>query len=268
MLAMNDTSVFNDSDADPEIQLKINKISSNEPWKWLVLGWRDMRAAPTYSLLYGLVFVVLSYLIIWGVIDDDMFFLVPLLIAGFFLYAPILGIGLYSISRSLERDEKVEFCQILKAVRSNPAHIAVMGVVLLLIMLFWMFSAIIISIFFLDNTTLEWDRYFQELFISGENNLFVFMGVLFGAGIAFFTFSISVITVPLLMDRQVDFMTAINTSVACVRENFKPLMLWAYLIVMLVCMSFLTFFIGLLVAMPVIGHGTWHGYRALVESPE
>lgn len=263
---MNETTVFNDINnvVQPE-QPEVRKISLEEPWKWLALGWNDMRAAPYFSLTYGMIFVVVSYLILWGLIDGGMFFILPLLAAGFFLSAPILGLGLYGISRALEQKKAIEFCQIQKSWRSNPVHISAMGIILMLIMLFWMFSSILVFIMFFDNPTLEWEAFFSEVFFSGKNNLFLVTGIAFGGLIALFTFCISVITVPLLMDRQIDFMTAIKTSVAAVRKNPKELLLWAYLIAMMVCMSFLTYFVGLLIAMPVIGHATWHAYRALVE---
>lgn len=262
---MSETTISNDIEIMNPEPLKIRTISLNEPWQWLAMGWRDMWAARHFSLPYGLIFVLVSYLILWGLIDGSMFFMLPLLAAGFFLFAPILGLGLYGISRSLEQNKSVEFCQIQKSWRSNPVHISAMGIILMLIMLIWIFSSILIFVIFFNNPTMEWDQFFMEVFFSGENNLFLFMGTVFGGIIALFTFSISVITVPLLMDRQIDFMTAIRTSVAAVKQNPKALMLWAYLIAMLVCLSFLTYFVGLLIAMPVIGHATWHAYRALVD---
>ena len=263
---MNETIMLTEVDMVANVeQPGVKRITLNDPWKWLSLGWQDMRAALGFSLPYGMVFVTVSYLLIWGMLDGGFFFMIPLLAAGFFLAAPILGIGLYGISRSLELHNKVEFCQIKKSWRSNPVHISAVGLILMLIMLFWMLASIIVFVLFFDSPTLNWDQFFTEVFLSGKNNLFLFMGFLFGAAIALFTFSISVITVPLLMDRQIDFMTAINVSIEAVKTNPKELMLWAYIIVMLVCISFMTYFVGLLIAMPVIGHATWHAYRDLVE---
>ncbi len=263
---MSETSVFDDTNimAPPEIR----EITLDAPWKWLVLGWNDLKAAPFYSLSYGLVFVIVSYLFVWGLIDGDMMFMLPLLAAGFFLSAPILGLGLYGISRSLEQNKKVEFCQIQKSWRSNPVHISAIGIILMLIMLFWILSAILIFVLFFNQPMLDWEQFPSAVFLSGENTLFLLVGFTFGGIIALFTFCISVVTVPMLMDRQIDFMAAIKTSVAAVKKNPKPLMLWAYLIVMLVCFSFLTYFIGLIIVMPVIAHATWHAYRELVAPAE
>lgn len=259
---MNETGVINGIDmmGQPEI----NEISLEEPWQWLVRGWQDVKAAPQFSLAYGLVFVIVSYLLVWGLMDGGMFFIIPLLAAGFFLSAPILGLGLYGISRSLELKEKVEFCQIQKAWRSNPVNISAVGIILMLIMLFWMLSSILIFTLFFNQPTMQWDQFLISVFLSGENTLFLVVGIGSGGLLALFTFCISVITVPMLMDRQVDFMTAIKTSVATVKKNPRPMMLWAYLITMMVCISFMTYFIGLLVIMPVVGHATWHAYRDLV----
>jgi uncharacterized membrane protein len=102
------------------------------------------------------------------------------------------------------------------------------------------------------------------VFLSGDSPVFVFSGIVVGAAIAAFTYAISAITVPMLMDRDTDVMTAMRTSVEAVRVNWQAMTLWACLIVMFVGVGIVTFYIGLLVAMPLVGHATWHAYRDLV----
>lgn len=260
---MSEATITNDMGFDTHF--KVKEITLNDPWTWLAKGWADLTKVPHFSLTYGLVFVLVSYLILWGLIDGEMFFMLPLLAAGFFLSAPILGIGLYGISRSLEHNNEVEFCQIKKAWLSNPAHISAMGLLLMMIMLFWIFAAIIIFILFYNAPMPEWNEFFSVVFFSGEHTLFLMVGFTVGGLIALSTFVISVVTVPILMDKQVDFMTAIKISVNVVKKNIRPMLLWAYLIGLFVSIGFVTYFIALFITMPIIGHATWHAYRDLVE---
>lgn len=246
---------------------KIKEITLDEPWQWLAAGWYDLRQAPKFSLAYGLAFVLISFLLTLGLLNGAMFFIIPPLAAGFFLIAPLLGIGLYGISRAIEQGHKVEFCQAQTAWESNPAHISAMGVVLMLIMLAWMLAANLVFVLFFDKPVPTWDNFIAVVFLSGESPLFLLAGTVIGGIIALFTFAISAVTVPLLMDRQIDIMTAMQTSFAAVRLNWRPMMLWASLIAMFVGIGIFTLYIGLLVSMPLVGHATWHAYRDLV-APE
>ena len=86
----------------------VNEITLDHPWEWLAKGWRDLSREPKFSLGYGAVFVLISYLLTFGLVYEELFFIIPPLTAGFFLVAPMLGIGLYQISDTLERGEKVD----------------------------------------------------------------------------------------------------------------------------------------------------------------
>lgn len=243
---------------------RVNAITLDHPWDWLARGWKDLSSAPKFSLAYGAVFVVVSWLLTYGLMSEDMFFIVPVLAAGFFLVAPLLGIGLYQISDSLERGEQVKFCNALTAWKRNDVHLSAMAVVLVLVMLVWMLAAILVFALLYDQPVPTWENFVPVVFLSGESPLFLFTGIGVGAFIAAFAFAISAITVPLLMDRQVDVLTAMQTSVQAVRTNWQAMALWASLIVMFVGVGLVTFYLGLLVAMPLVGHATWHAYRDLV----
>ncbi len=251
----------------PAPRPRIKEITLDEPWQWLAAGWYDLRQAPKFSLSYGLAFVIISYLLTLGLINGAMFFLIPPLAAAFFLIAPLLGIGLYGVSRAIEQGQKVEFCQAQQAWESNPAHISAMGIVLMLIMLAWMLAANLIFVLFFDKPVPTWEDFIPVVFLSGDSPLFLMVGVTVGGIIALFTFAISAVTVPLLMDRQIDVMTAMQSSFAAVRLNWRPMMLWASLIAMFVGVGIFTFYLGLIVTMPLVGHATWHAYRDLV-APE
>ncbi len=245
---------------------QINEITLDHPWEWLAKGWKDLRAAPRFSLTYGAAFVVFSYLLTFGLSYEHLFFIIPPLAAGFFLVAPLLGIGLYQISASLERGEEVRFCTAARAWKRNEVHLSAMAIILVLVVLVWMLIALLVFALFYDQPVPNWENFIPEVFLSGKSPAFLFSGIVAGGLIAGFTFTISVITVPMLMDRQVDVVTAIRTSVRAVVTNWQAMVLWACLIVMFVGVGLVTFYFGLMVAMPLVGHATWHAYRDLVPA--
>jgi len=244
---------------------KVNRITLDHPWQWIASGWHDLMRAARFSLAYGAVFTLMSVLMTLGLLHEGLFFVVPPLAAGFFLVAPLLGIGLYRISASLEEGQTLEFCQAWKAWKRNDVNLAAMGVTLLLILIAWMLAANLIFALLFDRPVPTWERFIPDVFLSGESPLFLFTGIAVGGLIAAFTFTISVVSVPLLMDRQIDLFGAIQVSIQAVRENWQPMLLWACLIVMFVGIGIITFYIGLTVTMPLVGHATWHAYRDLVQ---
>jgi uncharacterized membrane protein len=243
---------------------RVNTITFDNPWDWLAKGWNDLTRAPRFSLLYGTVFVLVSYAMTLGLMARELFFIIPPLAAGFFLVAPLLGIGLYQISENLEKGGEIGFCQAIEAWKRNEVQLGAMALVLVMVMLVWMLAGLLLFALLYDQPVPTWENFIPAVFLSGDSPVFVFAGIIAGAVIAAFTFSISAITVPMLMDRQTDVMTAMRTSVEAVRVNWQAMTLWACLIVMFVGVGIATFYIGLMVAMPLVGHATWHAYRDLV----
>jgi uncharacterized membrane protein len=253
--------------AEKDQQLpNVNEITLDHPWQWLAKGWKDLNRAPRFSLAYGSVYVVVSYLLTFGLVYQGLFFIVPPLVAGFFLVAPLLGIGLYQISESLERGEEVRFCNATKAWKRNEVHLSAMAIVLVLVVLVWMLAALVSFALFYDRPVPTWENFVPDVFLSVKSPGFLFFGTFIGALIAGFTFSMTAVSVPMLMDRQVDVITAMQTSIRAVRKNWRPMGLWACLIVMFVGAGIVTFYIGLIAWVPLIGHATWHAYRDLIPA--
>jgi uncharacterized membrane protein len=242
----------------------VNQVSLAQPWEWISKGWHDMLAARRFSLTYGAVIVLISGLITLGLMSEDLVFIVPFLAAGFYLLAPIIGLGLYQMSAHVERNEPIQFCSALEAWRKNQAQLGVVTAGLLIIMQLWMMSNFVLFALLYTGIHPPLENFFSTVFLSGNNNAFAFASIAVGFVLAWVAYAISAISVPMLMDRKVDGFTAIRTSVKAVTQNWAPMTLWAVLIVMFIGVGLATFYVGLAIAMPLVGHATWHAYRDLV----
>lgn len=244
---------------------KIRRITGDNPWQWLSAGWRDMQGALVPSLFYGLVFVLAGYVLTALVWVIEAFSLVLPLAAGFMLIGPILCVGLYDISRRLETGRPVSIRDSLDAWRPNMSQIALMGLALTLFLIVWIqFAILIFALFFSDSPPRPEPLFLLDVFVSARSLPFLAIGTLLGGILAAVVFSISAISLPLLLDRDANVVSAIAASVEAVRLNFWPMMLWAWLIVIFVGFGIASFYLGLVVTLPLIGHATWHAYRDLV----
>ncbi len=250
--------------APPSFLPPIRTVASARPWVWLAAGWRDMRAAPMISGFYGVLVVVSSFVLVAGLVMLTLPYLVLPMAAGFMLLGPILAVGLYETSRLLERGERVTPLAVLAAYRRNAMQIANIGVVLMLAMLAWIRIASLIFALFYSSAPPALDQVIGSLFFSVEAIPFLLTGAIVGAIFAATVFAISVVSLPMLLDRDTDVFTAIATSVAVVRRNPRVMLVWAGLITLITAAGFATAFIGLALAFPLIGHATWHCYRDLV----
>ena len=249
-------------------ELVVNKISFTEPFAWLSKGWKDMRDAGWYSLRYAAVIVLISGLMTLGLVVTDNMFLLTFLISGFFLVAPVIGIGLYQMSAHLERGEPLKACSALEALTSNQGQISMVTGGFFIIMQLWIAVNAALFALLYAGISPPLENFFSKIFLSEEGRVFAIASVTVGFFFAWCAYAISVVTVPMLFDRKVDGFTAIRISIKAVLQNMPAMMLWAFLIVLIVGLGLLTFYVGLLVALPLIGHGTWHAYRALVPSAE
>ncbi len=248
--------------------LVVNKISFTEPITWLSMGWKDMRNAGWYSFRYAAIIVLISGLLTLGLVVTDNLFLLTFLICGFFLVAPSIGIGLYQMSAHLERGEPLKACSALEALKSNQEQISLVSGGFFIIMQLWIAVNFVLFALLYTGISPPLENIFSKLFFSEEGRVFAIASVTVGFFFAWCAYAISVVTVPMLLDRKVDGFTAIRISIKAVLQNMPAMMLWAFLIVVIVGLGLLTFYVGLLVALPLIGHGTWHAYRALVPSSE
>lgn len=242
----------------------VEEITLDHPWYWISAGWGDFCRTPSISVAYGMLFFAASVALTVLIFFSDLFFLVPPLSAGFFLVAPILAVGLYDNSRRLRNNEPTGLGYALSAWKRNPFNLGVMGVILMLVMIFWMMVANLVFAIFFNGAMLTFDNFLPVLFLSGDSPAFLIAGMVSGGIIAMLVFSITVISVPMMLESKYSVFEAIATSVNAVIKNPRPMLLWASLIVMFGCLGLFTMYIGFAISMPVIGYATWHAYRDLV----
>lgn len=231
------------------------RLPLSAPIEWLRLGWRDFRRAPRVSLYYGGILVLLCYVLAYFTWRLGGYVLILSLLSGFVFIAPVLAIGLYSISCQLQRGLRPKIGYCLREGRRHLGNELVYSAILLVIFLVWARAASMVHVFF----PVEAHPHLTDL------ALFLTVGSLVGALFATLVFTASAFSLPMMLDRRVDTVTAVLTSVNAVMTNKAALLLWALFIVLALVIGFMTAFLGLAVLMPVIGYATWHGYRATID---
>ncbi len=228
------------------------------PIRWLKLGWQDFKLAPRQSLTYGAAMMLLSYLVSFFAFEFGNFYSILTLISGFLLLGPIIAIGLYSISCQLQEGQTPVLGHCLREGRSHVGNIGVFIVMLLVVFLIWARAASMLHVFYPETTHANMQSYLT----------FLGIGTFVGAIFSFIIFTVSAFSLPMIMDRKVDTVTAVVTSVNAVLRNKKPMLVWAGCIFISVVFSVATAFIGLLVLLPVIGHATWHAYQETIDASQ
>lgn len=240
---------------------EVRKVSAGAPFHWLACGWDDFRASWKASIFYGTVFAVMGWLValvfrhaheyVWG------------LTTGFLLVGPFLAIGLYELSRRRERGESPWLAPTLDAWRPNVSSIGIFALVLGVLLLVWSrASLVVIAVSFPDEMP-SLEKFLGNV-ASLANMEFLLAYFAVGSFFAALVFAISVVSVPMMLDRNTDGVVAALTSLRACRENPGAMLVWGGLIALVVGAGFLLWFAGLVVAVPVIGHATWHAYKALV----
>jgi uncharacterized membrane protein len=248
------------------LALPVRRIGVEQPWRWLAAGWRDFLAAPQVSLAYGALFVMSGIALTAALWSLDWLFLVLPLGAGFLIIAPVLATGLYAASRRLGEGGTPSLTEAVTAWRARPGSLAVVGLVLMLLFLVWIRLAFLIFALFFGPQPASWPLFIEAVFFSASGIPFLVVGTGVGAVLAAAAFAISAVSIPLLLDRDVGAFTAVATSIAAVALNWRVMAGWAALIALFGAAGIATFYLGLAVTLPLIGHATWHAYRDLVPA--
>ena len=233
------------------------------PLRWLALGWRDLRACPAISLSYGVAFWGMA-LILGAVFRSKPEFTMTMA-SGCLLVGPFLAMGLYDVSRRREQGLVPGFAASATCWQSHLRSMGMLVGVLIVLELLWgRASLVVIAVFF--NTGLPSSVGVVQAVFNPDNLDFVVAYSLVGGVFAALVFAIAVVSIPMILDRDTDAISAAITSLEVVVNNTAVMLLWGALIVLLVAASLLLpWALGLLAVGPLLGHASWHAYRGSVR---
>ena len=242
---------------------KVRSIGFAAPLKWLGQGWTDLWRQPAASLFYGVAIAVTGAVILG--VTADLPYLFAAAITGFQLVAPMLLAGLYELSRGYLANEPVSVFDSMLAWKRNPSALVSFGLLSILAGTAWqVLSIVIIAVFYKGRPLGPLDMMIEVL-INPQHYLMFFLYLCAGGLLAAVVFALSVVSMPMLVDRRCDLLCALVTSVNAVAENPLPLAFWALLIMLLSGLGFATALVGLILVMPWLGHASFHAYKDLVD---
>jgi uncharacterized membrane protein len=243
----------------------VKRVSVDRSTTWLDRGFRDFAAHPVIGLSYGSLFAALGWLFTFGLAELGMGSLILPMAAGFMLVAPFLAVGLYEVSRRRERGQPVTLRHAVGALGRN-SQMADMGLVLLLAFFVWFQLAMIIFALFFGTHPPALDAFFSQVVMAPQGPAFLISGTVVGGGVAALVFAVSVVSMPMLLERDVSALTAMRTSLRAVWLNRMNMIGWAATLAVLGAFGVAFAFVGLAVTLPVAAHASWHAYRDLVAA--
>jgi uncharacterized membrane protein len=255
--------------AAPPLRPDLNRhLRPSVAFGWLAAGWRDLLVQPAPSLIYGLFVFLISAAIVYGLIAFGYDYILFPAFAGFMVVGPILAVGLYEKSRRIAAGRPVTLRTMLAVNPASGGQILFTGVLLCLLVLAWMRAAVIIyALFFGLRPFPGLQNVVMMLFATPTGWAILIVGTTVGALFAAFSFAISAFSIPMLLAEDVDALTAMGTSFALVSRNLPVMLTWGAIVLVLFLLSLATGLLGLIVAFPVLGHGTWHAFRAIRPQP-
>jgi uncharacterized membrane protein len=241
----------------------VRRVAITAPLGWLGKGWQDLWRQPAASLFYG-VAVAVTGAVILGV-TASLAYLFAAAVTGFLLVAPMLAAGLYELSRRYLAGEPATLTDSMLAWKRNPSALVSFGLLSILAGTAWQVVSVVIVALFYKGTALQPMAMMIEVLVNPQHYLmfFIYMGA--GGLMAAVVFALSVVSMPMLVDRRCELLCALTTSVNAVAENPLPLALWAVIIMLLTGLGFATTLVGLVLVMPWLGHASFHAYKELVE---
>lgn len=254
------SSAANGAANPPAFDVGLHRVSLVAPLQWLQLGWRDFIRAPIIGVFYGASFAAMGWMLLLLFRHAPAYTLA--LSAGFLLVGPFLCLGLYDVSRRLERSERPRLAASLLAWRERTGTMAVFGAVLLILEMLWGRASLVVFALSFDGMP-DFKGSILAL-LDPENLPFIVAYLAVGGVFAGIIFAIAVVAMPMILDRETDAITAGLTSLRLCLTQPAVMLCWGAVITLLVVLAMLPGFAGLLVAAPVLGHASWHAYRATV----
>lgn len=242
------------------LSLPLNPLPWSAPLQWLAAGWRDFIRCPGIGLFYGACFVAMGWALVLAFRHTPAYVLG--LSAGFLLVGPFLCLGMYQASRRLENGERPDLGESLLAWDQRISTLGVFGLVLMVLEMLWARASLVV--FALSFDGMPDFRGSLLALLDPENLNFIIAWFALGGLFAAMIFAVSVVSIPMMLHRSADAISAGLTSVRLVLTQPGVMLLWGLTITVLVVLAMLPWFAGLLVVGPVLGHASWHAYRAAV----
>lgn len=241
----------------------IRKVDMLRPFHWLKAGWQDFMTHPGPSLMYGVLVTVAGWAVVTLAAPHAELF--STVISGFVLIAPLIAAGIYELTRQRDAGEPASFLNSIRSLKRTKGSIADFGIVLILAGILWERAAAVMFALSYGGDMGNAQDFVKEVFLSGKYWTVVIAWLVSGMMLASLIFCITVIGMPMVVDRNADIVTAMITSVRTVFANLPAMILWAGLIVFLTGLGMATALLGLIVIMPLLGHATWCAYKDLVQ---
>jgi uncharacterized membrane protein len=245
----------------------VRSLKSGDPFAWLTQGWRDLLDQPAMSIVYGLIIFLISIALVGTLIASGRDYILFPAFAGFMVVGPILAVGLYEKSRRIEEKLPLSWANIFFVKPRSGGQILFTGVLLCLLMMVWMRAAVLIYALFFGLLPFPGlNHIVPMLFTTNVGWAMLLVGTAVGGLFAAFAFAISAFSIPMLVNEPVDALTAMGSSMALVWNNLRVMLIWAVIVLALFLVSLATCMLGLIVIYPLLGHATWHAYRAVEPS--
>jgi len=239
-------------------------LPASAAFGWLAAGWRDLWNHPYPSLVYGVLIFVVSAGVIGGLTWLRMDYILFPALAGFLVVGPLLAVGLYQKSRDIEAGQPVSLQRMLFVKAASGGQIWFAGALLCLVMLLWVRAATIIyALFFGLRPFPGLNDIAAMLFGTPTGLIMLAIGTAVGGLFAAFAFAISCFGIPRLLDEDVDAFTALGSSLVMVTHNLPVMLMWGVIVMILFLIAAATGLVGLIIIFPLLGHATWHSYKAI-----
>jgi uncharacterized membrane protein len=239
-------------------------LPARAAFRWLAAGWADFRAAPGASLAYGLFLLVLSLAVLAALYAAGLLYLALPAVAGFLIVGPFLALGLYARSRARMDGRELGLAEMILARPASGAQLAYAGLMLGLLVLFWLRAAdLLYALFFGLAPFPGAEEAFANVLTTPRGWALIGVGSAVGGLFAAFAFAISLFAIPMLLAERRDALTAMGMSFAMTVQNLRPTLAWAAIVAAGLALSAATGLLGLVVVFPVLGYGTWHAWREI-----